>query len=98
MRSVSLLTVTCALALALPTTAGASGWSEYRGFALGDSLQVVIDRLQLAASDVKVVHERPTVQEVTWRPTQFVSGRAGETDSLAEMVFTFNEGRLARIS
>jgi hypothetical protein len=97
MRSVSLLTVTCALALVLPTTAGASDLSEYRGFTLGDPLQVVIDRLQLAASDVKVVHERPTVQEVTWRPTQFVSGRAGETDSLAEMVLTFNEGRLARI-
>jgi hypothetical protein len=72
--------------------------SDYRSFTLGDSVQVIVDRLQLVPSDVKVVHERPTVQEVTWRPQQFVSGTTVEPDSLAEMVLTFYEGRLARIA
>ena len=98
MPSVSLLTLTCALALVLPTTSAASGLSNYRGLTLGDSVQVVVDRLQLVAADVKVVHERPTVQEVTWRPQRFVSRTSVEPDPLSEMVLTFYEGRLTRIA
>ncbi len=73
--------------------------SQYRGVALGDSVQAVVDRLKLVAADVKVVHERPTVvQELTWRPHRFISGSSVEPDPLAEMVLTFYEGRLARIA
>ena len=74
MPSLPLLTMTCAMALVLATTAAASDLSHYRGLTLGDSVQVAVDRLQLGVSDIKVVHERPTVQEVTWRPQRFVSG------------------------
>jgi hypothetical protein len=72
--------------------------SRYRDVSLGDSIQTVVERLQLAASDVKVLHERPSaVQELTWRTRPFVSGTNVAPDPLAEMVLTFHVGRLARI-
>lgn len=99
MLRVSLLTLMCALSLVLPATSAESVLSQYRGVTLGDSVQAVIDRLQLVASNVQVVHERPTVvQELTWRPHRFLSGTNLEPDPLAEMVLTFHAGRLARIA
>lgn len=99
MLRVFLLTLTCVMSLVLPAASAEPVLSHYRGVALGDSVQVVIDRLQVVASDVKVVHERPTaVQELTWRPHRFVSGASVEPDPLAEMVLTFHAGRLARIA
>jgi len=95
----SFLTLAFALSLALPATSAEPILSQYRGVTLGDAVQVVVDRLQLAAADVKVVHERPTVvQELTWRPHRFISGTSVVPDPLAEMVLTFYEGRLARIA
>ena len=41
-----------------------------RGVSLGDSVELVVDRLKLDASDVKVVHKRSSLaQEVTVRRT-----------------------------
>ena len=96
---VSLLALTCTLPLVLPETSAESVLSQYRGVTLGDSVQLVVDRLQVAASDVKVVQERPTVvQELTWRPHRFISGTTVVPDALAEMVLTFHAGLLARIA
>ena len=72
--------------------------SRYRAVSLGDSVQTVVARLQVTASDVKVLHERPAlVQELRWRTRPFVSGITVATDPLAEMVLTFHLGHLARI-
>jgi hypothetical protein len=72
--------------------------SRYRAVSLGDSVQTVVEQLQVAASDVKVLHDRPAlVQELTWRARPFVSGATIAADPLAEMVLTFYLGRLARI-
>lgn len=98
MRRALLLTICSALVLGLPATPAAAALSSYRGITLGDSVQVVADHLKIPVTDVKVVHERPTVvQSITWRPRRFVSGAGAERDPLAEMVLTFNLGRLARI-
>lgn len=98
MLFLSLLTLAGTLSFVVPAPAAESVLSQYRGVALGDSVQVVVDRLKLVASEVKVVHERPTVvQELTWRPHRFISGSTLEPDPLAEMVLTFYAGRLARI-
>jgi hypothetical protein len=84
--------------LALPTSAH-SALSQYRGLTLGDSIMVVVERLQAAATDVKSVHEGSiVVQQLTWRPHRFISGTTVEPDALAEMVLTFHQGRLARIA
>ena len=99
MLRVSLLALACMMSLGVPATSAEPVLSHYRGVTLGDSVQVVVDHLRLVAADVKVVHERPTlVQEVTWRPSRFVSGTTIEPDPLAEMVLTFRAGRLARIA
>ena len=72
--------------------------ARYRDVTLGDSVPVVVERLQAAASDVKVLYEQPSlVQELTWKPHRFVSGTTVTPDPLAEMVLTFHLGHLARI-
>lgn len=98
MSPVLCLTLVSALALPLGTAAAPSPLAHYRGVTIGDSLQVVVDRLQIIATDIKVVHERPSlVQEITWRPRLFVSGTTLDPDPLMEMVLTFHAGKLARI-
>ncbi len=99
MLRVSLLTLICVMSFVVPSTSAEPVLSQYRGLTLGDSVQVVVDRLHLAAADIKIVHERPTVvQEVTWRPHRFVSGTTVEPDPLEEMILTFHASRLARIT
>ena len=95
----TLLLTVCAAALVPPSPSAAFAFSHYRGITLGDSVQVVVDQLKVPITEVKVVHERPTlVQQLTWRPHRFISGTSIEPDSLAEMVLTFHLGQLARIS
>ena len=72
--------------------------ARYRDVMLGESLETVVQRLQVAATDVKVLHDNPSlVEEVTWKPHRFVSGSTVTADPLAELVLTFHVGRLARI-
>ena len=72
--------------------------AQYRDVTLGDSVQTVAERLQVSASDVKVLYAAPSlVQEITWRPHRFVSGTTVVADPLAEMVLTFHSNRLTRI-
>jgi hypothetical protein len=93
------LTVVCATAIAISSTSAQSALSRYRGVTLGDPVQVVVDQLKVTSSDVKVVHERPTlIQRITWRPRRLVSGTVVEPDALSEMVLTFHIGRLAGIT
>ena len=99
MNRVLLMTVVCAASLVPPVASAESPLSRYRDVTLGDSVQVVVDRLKAPLSDVKVIHEHPTfVQQLTWRPRRSVSGAAVEPDPLSEMVLTFHLGRLARIA
>src|SRR5689334_473982 len=94
-----LLSIALAMAFAFPAPSAESVFSVYRGVALGDSVEVVVDHLKAEPSEVKILHARPTlVQQLTWRPRQFVSGTRIEPDSLAEMSLTFHLGRLARIA
>jgi hypothetical protein len=98
MLRVSLLALAGVMSLAPQVTSAEVVLSRYRGVMLGDSVQSVVDRLKLAASDVTVVHEHPTiVQALTLRPPSFVSGTSAGADPAAEIDFTFHLGRLARI-
>ena len=99
MSRVLLLIALAATAFVLPVAAAESVFSRYRGVTLDDSVQVVVDHLKAAISDVKVVHARPTlVQQLSWRPRQSVSGASIEPDPMAEMLLTFHLGRLVRIA
>ena len=93
------LTVVCAAAIVVPAASAAPALSHYRGVTLGDTVSVVADRLNVALSDVVVVHQRPTlVQQLTWRPHRLVSGTIVEPDPLAEMVLLFHLGRLVHVA
>ena len=93
----TLASLLVAIALA-PVSAAEQPLSLYRTLRLGDSVDTVTERLQLATSDVKVLYEHPAlVQEATWRPHRFVSGSITADDPLAQMTLTFYAGRLTRI-
>jgi hypothetical protein len=82
----------------LATVHASTVFSRYRDVTLGDSIATVVERLQLVTPQIKVVFERPAkVEEITWRPSRFVSGVAATADPLSDLVLTFYEGRLARM-
>ena len=96
---VLLLTVVCATTPVLPATSAGPVLTRYRDLTLGDTVQAVVERLQMTLSDVKVISERPTlVQQITWRTRRFVSGAGRDSDPVADIVLTFHLGQLARIA
>jgi hypothetical protein len=98
MPYVCLLSLTCAIAVSMPAFAAESRLAQYRGVTLGDSVQVVVERLHLTAADVHVVHDSPSlIQQVSWRPRPFMSGSVDEANSVAEMQLTFQADRLGQI-
>ena len=99
MQYVSFLTLTCAIALAVPALSASPSLSQYRGATLGQPVETVVEALKLAASDVKILHEAPAlVQQVTWKPRAQFSGGTGDADPIVEMLLTFHAGRLAQIT
>lgn len=98
MHAVRLLTVAAAAVLAVQAVAASPVYSRYRGVSIGDSVGAAVTALNMTASDVAVVHARPSlIQQLTWRPNQYFSARTSTPDALAEMVLTFHLGRLARV-
>jgi hypothetical protein len=98
MHVARVVAVVCVAVLAVEGVSASPAYSRYRGVSIGDSVGVVVASLQMAPSDVAVVHTRPAVvQQLTWRPNQFVIGRTAAPESLEEMVLTFHRGRLARV-
>lgn len=78
---------------------GDGRWSRYRGVTLGDSVATSVARLAIVEPTIKVLYERPSlVQELTWRPQRFISGVVVTSDPLGELVLTFIDGRLVRMT
>jgi hypothetical protein len=76
----------------------AQDFSKYRGFSLGSSMAAVLKQTQRNLADVKVIHVRPTlVQELTWWPPA-VPGASYRADSVEQMLFSFCNGELYKIS
>jgi hypothetical protein len=98
MSALRIPTLTCVAVLTAQVAAASPVYTQYRGVSIGDSPGVVVAALKMTPADVVVVTARPTlVEQVTWRPNQFFTGRTGPADDLWEMVLTFHRGRLARI-
>jgi hypothetical protein len=81
-----------------PATVGIAGdLSKYRNFQLGADLANVAKLTGTQPSQIKVIHRRPAlIQELAWRPQPFSSSSA--TESAKEVVFTFYDGQLFRIT
>ena len=76
----------------------AQDFSKYRGFSLGTSMATVLKQTERRPVDVKVIHARPAlIQELTWWPPA-VPGTSYRADSVEQMLFSFCDGELYKIS
>ena len=92
------LAIAVTLLLSIPLH-GDGEWSRYRVVTLGDSVATSIERLEIVEPTIKVLYEQPSlVQELTWRPHRFISGASVSPDPLGELVLTFMDGKLVRIT
>jgi hypothetical protein len=77
----------------------AQGLSQYRNFELGSDVASVSALAGVAASDAKVIHQRPAVlRDLNWRPSRWVAGSiASSTDPVERIRFSFYNDRLFRV-
>jgi hypothetical protein len=72
--------------------------SKYRHFTLGMNLTNLLERTEQKLPDVKTIHGRPAlIQELTWWPPN-VSGTSLRSDSVEQILFSFYNGELFKIS
>lgn len=72
--------------------------SKYRHFTLGMNLTRLLERTDQKMTDVKIVHGRPAlIQEVIWWPPS-VPGTPLRSDSVEQVLFSFYNGELYKIS
>jgi hypothetical protein len=82
------------------TASSAQDLGRYREFELGSDVAVVSTVAGTAASDLKVIHQRPAlIQELTWRP-RYGARRpvALDTESVEHVVFGFYDDQLFRVT
>ena len=76
----------------------AQDFSRYRGFSLGSSMATVLKQTERKPADVKLLHARPAlVQELNWWPPA-IPGASYRSDSVEQMLFSFCNGELYKIS
>ena len=72
--------------------------SKYRHFTLGMNLAKLLERTNQRIADVKMIHSRPAlIQELTWWPPD-VPGTSLRSDSVEQILFSFYNGELYKIS
>ena len=72
--------------------------SKYRHFTLGMNLTNLLERTEQKMTDVKTIHGRPAlIQELTWWPPN-VPGTSLRSDSVEQILFSFCNGELYKIS
>jgi hypothetical protein len=76
----------------------AQDFSKYRGFSLGSSMATVLKQTERKPADVKLLHAQPAlVQELNWWPPA-IPGASYRSDSVEQMLFSFCNGELYKIS
>jgi len=91
--------ILCLVALLLLTPLlRAQDLSKYRHFTLGMSLTKLLERTDQKMTDVKMIHGRPAlIQQLTWWPPN-VPGTSLRPDSVEQILFSFCNGELYKIS
>jgi hypothetical protein len=95
LRSVALCTlgfllVTCSVDGQVPT--------RYRNFEGGMNIGAVSALTGVAATEVKMIHQRPAVlQDLQWRLSQWTAGSSASTDPVDQIIFSFIDDRLFRV-
>ena len=76
----------------------AQDFSKYRAFSLRSSLATVLKHTNQEPADVTIVHQQPALmQELTWWPPS-MPGSANQPDSIEQMLFSFHNGELYKMS
>jgi hypothetical protein len=87
----------CVVLVAVLTSA--AELSRYREFALGSSVADVTAVTRSAPRDLKTVHAQPALlQEVKWQPRYMTGAPVSDRSSIDEMVFSFVDDRLFRMT
>jgi len=91
--------ILCLVALLLLTPLlRAQDLSKYRHFTVGMRLTKLLERTDQKMTDVKMIHNRPAlIQELTWWPPN-VPGTSLRPDSVEQILFSFCNGELYKIS
>jgi hypothetical protein len=94
---VSRLTLVLFLFTTASLTALAEDLSRYRDFQLGTDLPTVAKQIGASPSQAKLIYSRPAlIQDLEWRPQSL--GSSPKAESAQEVVFSFYNGTLFRIS
>lgn len=90
----------CAVGIVCSTHAlGGQSLSQYRNFELGSDVASVSALAGIAASETKMIHQRPAVlQDLEWRPSHWMSGsNEASTDPVEQVLFSFYNDQLFRV-
>lgn len=81
----------------MPAPAWAVDLSKYRNFELGTDLPTIAKQVGSSPSQARVIHRRPAlIQDLAWRPSAL--GSSSQNESAQEVVFSFFDGELFRIT
>jgi hypothetical protein len=81
-----------------PVLLWAQDLSKYRTFSFGMSPAAVLKQTDMKMADVKTIHQQPAlIQELTWW-LPMLPGSSFQADSVREILFTFYNGELYRMS
>ena len=98
MKTIRGLALCLIVMLFMPLLLHAQDLSKYRGFFFGMSPAAVLKQTDMKMADVKTLHSQPAlIQELTWW-LPMLPGNSYQADSVREILFTFCNGQLYRMS
>ena len=98
MKTIRGLALCLIVMLFMPLLLHAQDLSKYRGFSFGMSPAAVLKQTDMKMADVKTLHSQPAlIQELTWW-LPILPGNSYQADSVREILFTFCNGQLYRMS
>jgi hypothetical protein len=98
MKTIRALALCLIVMLFMPLLLHAQDLSKYRGFSFGMSPAAVLKQTDMKIADVKTLHSQPAlIQELTWW-LPMLPGNSYQADSVREILFTFCNGQLYRMS
>jgi hypothetical protein len=98
MKTIRALALCLIVMLFMPLLLHAQDLSKYRGFSFGMSPAAVLKQTDMKIADVKTLHSQPAlIQELTWW-LPMLPGTSYQADSVREILFTFCNGQLYRMS
>ena len=97
MKTFRVLAVSISWAVLASPLLHAGDLSRYRSFVIGTTLPAVARLARMEPSQATVVHRRPAlIQELEWHPQPL--GPSTRAEAVREVVFSFFDGQLYRIS